>query len=135
MPFFLKSSSILTTSAFARLIPGKCATASIPYLFFIVDAISKVAAQFSLPPAPYVTLINAGFISDSSSRVLYIVSIGMSLLGGKTSKENTCLLSKILSNFILSTPQILYQLLYGRNTVYIFPFICQINRHLCRRHI
>ena len=61
--------SFKSTSSLERFIDGKCATLSTPYLCFIADAISIVVLQFSLPPAPYVTLIKSGFKSFSSSSV------------------------------------------------------------------
>lgn len=65
----LKSSNILRTSPFVRLIQGRCATLSRPYLFLISDAIFNVLLLLSLPPAPYVTLIKSGLIPFNFSIV------------------------------------------------------------------
>lgn len=47
----------------------KWATASIPYSFFILEAISTVFSVVD-PPAPYVTEIKSGLSFDNSSIVL-----------------------------------------------------------------
>ena len=91
IPFAAKSSSIKSTSSRVLFMQVRCAMASIPYFFFICDAISQVERFARFPPAPYVTLIYAGFIAASPSMASYTVSMGKFLLGGKTSSENTVL--------------------------------------------
>ena len=104
IPALLNPPSRLITSSLFRPMHGKCATLSIPYSFLILEAISVVALQFSLPPAPYVTLIKSGFSFLKLSSVSYIVSTGFVLFGGKTSKDSTGFFANISVVFIFLSP-------------------------------
>ena len=48
----------------------------------------SIVALFVLPPAPYVTLIKSGLSGWSCDMVLYMLSTGVELFGGNTSKDN-----------------------------------------------
>ena len=79
----------------------------------------SIVALFVLPPAPYVTLIKSGLSGWSCDMVLYMLSTGVELFGGNTSKDNVVFFLKSSQVFIYFP---LFCYLYKN----IFLFFCKV---------
>ena len=98
MPCAFKSSITLRTSSFVDEAHVRCARLSRCRSSLIWEAIFAVFLLVP-PPAPYVTLINAGFNPAMASTAAITLSNPSSVFGGNTSNE-MCMLSSLSLSII-----------------------------------